>query len=111
MLMRTSALLGATLCTGLLIGTPASAQSANEAQCPEGEHELVIVSWGGSWETAQEKAYYQPFMQACPTVTIVQESSNEAVAKIRAQNEAGNVTWDLVDTLVSDALASATKVW
>jgi putative spermidine/putrescine transport system substrate-binding protein len=105
MLMRISALLGATLCTGLLIGTSASAQSADEAQCPEGEHELVIVSWGGSWEQAQEKAYYTPFMQACPNVTIVQESSsNEAVAKIRAQSEAGNVTWDLVDTLVSDAL-------
>jgi putative spermidine/putrescine transport system substrate-binding protein len=32
------------------------------------------------------------------------ESSNEAVAKLRAMNEAGNVTWDVVDVVASDAI-------
>jgi putative spermidine/putrescine transport system substrate-binding protein len=32
------------------------------------------------------------------------ESSAEAVAKLRAMNEAGNVTWDLVDVVAADAM-------
>jgi putative spermidine/putrescine transport system substrate-binding protein len=32
------------------------------------------------------------------------ESSAEAVAKLRAMNEAGNVTWDLVDVVAADAI-------
>lgn len=36
---------------------------------------------------------------------IIQDSSSaEAVAKIRAQNESGNVTWDAVDVIISDAI-------
>ena len=35
---------------------------------------------------------------------IHDESSYEAVAKLRAMNEAGNVTWDLVDVVASDAI-------
>jgi putative spermidine/putrescine transport system substrate-binding protein len=29
---------------------------------------------------------------------------NEAVAKLRAMNEAGNITWDLVDVVAADAI-------
>ncbi|MEL6316488.1 MAG: extracellular solute-binding protein, partial [Pseudomonadota bacterium] len=32
------------------------------------------------------------------------ESSAEAVAKLRAMNEAGNITWDLVDVVAADAI-------
>jgi len=32
------------------------------------------------------------------------ESSDEAVAKLRAMNEAGNVTGDLVDVVAADAI-------
>jgi spermidine/putrescine-binding protein len=35
---------------------------------------------------------------------IWDESSAEAVAKLRAMNEAGNVTWDLVDVVAADAI-------
>jgi putative spermidine/putrescine transport system substrate-binding protein len=35
---------------------------------------------------------------------INDESSAEAVAKLRAMNEAGNVTWDVVDVVASDAI-------
>lgn len=103
MLTRATASLGTALAVVLLAGAPALAQ--NEVQCPEGNHELVIVSWGGAYEGSQENAYYKPYMAACPNVKIVQESaSNEAVAKMRAQAEAGNVTWDVVDVVISDAI-------
>jgi putative spermidine/putrescine transport system substrate-binding protein len=35
---------------------------------------------------------------------IWDESSPEAVAKLRAMNEAGNITWDLVDVVAADAI-------
>ncbi|MEM6486959.1 MAG: extracellular solute-binding protein [Pseudomonadota bacterium] len=92
----------AALMTALTAGT-ASAQAAPD--CPSGEVSLTIVSWGGAYEESQRKAYYDPFMAACPNVTIVQESaSNEAVAKLRAQAEANNTTWDVVDVVASDAI-------
>jgi spermidine/putrescine-binding protein len=109
MLIRATATVATALAAALLAGLPAQSQTQDQSQtavqCPEGNYELVIVSWGGAYEASQEKAYYQPYMKACPNVSIVQESaSNEAVAKLRAQAEAGNVTWDVVDTLISDAI-------
>ncbi|TPW33268.1 extracellular solute-binding protein [Martelella alba] len=60
--------------------------------------DLTIVSWGGAYSASQDKAYHQPYMAEHPDVNIINdESSNEAVAKLRAMSEAGNVTWDLVD--------------
>lgn len=103
MLTKTIAGLGAVAAGALLTASPAAAQDG--PQCPEGNVELTIVSWGGAYETSQENAYYKPYTEACPNVTIVQESaSNEGVAKMRAQAEANNVTWDIVDLVAADAI-------
>jgi putative spermidine/putrescine transport system substrate-binding protein len=60
--------------------------------------DLTIVSWGGAYSESQLKAYHEPYMAANPGVSIINdESSNEAVAKLRAMAEAGNLTWDIVD--------------
>ncbi len=60
--------------------------------------DLTIVSWGGAYSASQNNAYHKPFMELRPDVKIINdESSNEAVAKLRAMSEAGNVTWDVVD--------------
>lgn len=70
------------------------------------ETELVVVSWGGAYTASQQKAYHDPYMAANPDIKIVNDdSSSEAAAKIRAQAEAGNTTWDLVDTLPDSAIA------
>ena len=67
--------------------------------------ELTIVSWGGAYTDSQQNAYHEPYMAANSHVKIVNDdSSNDAVAKLRAQNEAGNITWDLVDVLPADAI-------
>ncbi len=67
--------------------------------------DLTVVSWGGAYSQSQIKAYHDPFMANNPGVNIVHdESAAEAVAKLRAMNEAGNVTWDLVDAVASDAI-------
>lgn len=66
---------------------------------------LTLVSWGGAYQASQVNAYAIPYMEENPGVEIVwDESSNEAVARLRAMNEAGNITWDLVDVVASDAI-------
>lgn len=67
--------------------------------------ELVVVSWGGAYTLSQQKAYHQPYMANNPDISIVNDdSSNGAIAKLRAMKEAGVVTWDLVDMVASDAI-------
>ena len=67
--------------------------------------ELVVVSWGGAYSKSQQNAYHDPYMKANPGVKIINDdSANGAVAKLRAMNEVGKVTWDLVDAVASDAM-------
>lgn len=67
--------------------------------------ELTVVSWGGAYSASQQKAYHDPYMAANPGVTIVNDdSASEGVAKLRAQAEVGNVTWDLLDAIAADAI-------
>lgn len=69
------------------------------------ETELVVVSWGGAYSASQQNAYHEPYMKANPGIKIVNDdSSPEAVAKLRAMNEVNNVTWDLVDVVAADAI-------
>ncbi len=65
---------------------------------------LTIVSWGGAYTESQIRAYHEPWMEMNPHVTIINDDgSANALASLRAQAQAGNVTWDLVDMLPSDA--------
>lgn len=86
----------------MLLGVACGAVMAAPALA---ETQLTIVSWGGAYSASQQNAYHDPYMAANPDVKIVNdESSAEAVAKLRAMNEAGNVTWDVVDVVASDAI-------
>ncbi|MEL6562993.1 MAG: extracellular solute-binding protein [Pseudomonadota bacterium] len=67
--------------------------------------DMTLVSWGGAYQASQQNAYVAPYIEMNPGVTAVwDESSAEAVAKLRAMNEAGNVTWDVVDVVAADAI-------
>ena len=67
--------------------------------------DMTLVSWGGAYQSSQQNAYVAPYIEMNPGVTAVwDESSAEAVAKLRAMNEAGNVTWDVVDVVAADAI-------
>ena len=67
--------------------------------------ELTVVSWGGAYSASQLNAYHKPYMEAHADVKILNDdSSPQAVPKLRAMNEAGNVSWDLVDVVPSDAI-------
>ncbi len=67
--------------------------------------DMTLVSWGGAYQASQQNAYVAPYLEMNPGVTAVwDESSAEAVAKLRAMNEAGSVTWDVVDVVAADAI-------
>ena len=68
--------------------------------------EMTIVSWGGAYSNSQQKAYSEPYAEKTGVNIINDESSAEAVAKLRAMNEAGNISWDVVDVTAADSFLS-----
>jgi putative spermidine/putrescine transport system substrate-binding protein len=71
----------------------------------QAETTMVIVSWGGAYTKSQQRAYHQPYMDANPGIIIVNDdSASEGASKLRAQVEAGNVSWDLLDAEAPNAI-------
>ncbi|MFK7751756.1 MAG: extracellular solute-binding protein [Sedimentitalea sp.] len=66
--------------------------------------DMTIVSWGGAYSKSQQLAYHDPYAAMTGVKIINDDSSAEAVSKLRAMSEAGNVTWDVVDVVAADAL-------
>ena len=65
--------------------------------------DLTVVSWGGAYTKSQVEAYHKPWM-AKTGKAIVSEDYGGGIAEIKAQVESGNVTWDVVDVELSDAI-------
>jgi putative spermidine/putrescine transport system substrate-binding protein len=86
--------------TKTLLATTALTVAAGAAIADD----LTIVSWGGAYSKSQLKAYHEPYSAKTGINIINDDSSAEAVAKLRAMNEAGNITWDVVDVVASDAI-------
>ena len=67
--------------------------------------DLTVVSWGGAYTASQVNAYQKPYNAINPGINFINDdSSGEAVAKLRAMFEANNVTWDVVNVVPSDAI-------
>ncbi len=91
--------------TRTLMATSALALCAGGLSAQEMADEMTLVSWGGAYQASQQNAYVAPYLEMNAGVTATwDESSAEAVAKLRAMNEAGNITWDLVDVVGADAI-------
>jgi putative spermidine/putrescine transport system substrate-binding protein len=83
----------------VVLGLTLAGACGGEEATPTGDEEevtLVFVSWGGTFQEAQTKAWLEPYMDEHPNVTIIQDEPTE-YAKIQAMVESGNVTWDVVD--------------
>ena len=71
-----------------------AAYAADELPACEGcADSMTVVSWGGAYQNSQQKAYSEPYAELTGASFTWDESSNEAVAKLRAMAEAGNITW------------------
>lgn len=83
-------LIGATA----LVAVSAAAASAGS---------ITVVSWGGAYTKSQVEAYHKPWIAATGN-QIVSEDYSGGLAEVKAQVEAGNVSWDLIDVELSDAV-------
>ncbi len=98
-------LLSATALTLVpLAGTMPTIASAQELpECVDCADAMTIMSWGGAYQASQIAAYAEPYAALTGITITWDESSNEAIAKLRAAQEAGNMPYDLVDAEGPDA--------
>lgn len=72
------------------------------AALPATASELVFVTWGGSYQDAQDATAVRSFTSQTGTKVKI-DSYNGGIAQIRSQVNANNVTWDVVDMQLADA--------
>lgn len=83
---------GASILALILVTAPAMADGT-----------MTFASFGGGYTESQKKAYIEPFQQETGIrVNVV--DYNGGLGEIRAQVEAQNVTWDVVDVEMQDAV-------
>jgi putative spermidine/putrescine transport system substrate-binding protein len=70
------------------------------SRCGGGEQppqrELVVVSYGGAYQDAQRKAYFETFAKKY-NVRVREETWTGDLARLKAMVDSKNVTWDVVD--------------
>jgi len=84
------------------VSTVAALALLGVASAASAQDSITVVSWGGAYTKSQINAYHKPFAEQFG-VTVNSEDYNGGLAQVRAQVEAGNVTWDLVDAELADA--------
>lgn len=68
----------------------------------EAPEPLTVLTWGGAYEASQRQAYFEPFTRATgiPIRTVGYDGGLDA---LRRHLDGGDVTWDVVDMIHSDA--------
>lgn len=82
-------LLASTAAAGFAAALPNGARAQNE--------EIVFATWGGSWEEAMRKAWFDPFEEA--TGIAVRTVSGNEYGRIEAMVRSGRTEWDVVEVL------------
>ena len=78
----------------LIAAAVAAVIAAGTTGAAEAEGTITIASWGGAYQDAQRKAWFEPTAEALG-ITI-KEDTTSGIADVRAQVMSGSVTWDLV---------------
>ena len=85
MATRTGRILGGVaVIAAMAIGTAGGAAA----------RDLTITSWGGSYQDAQRKVFFEPFQQATG-IKLIEDSWDGGIGPLRAKAE-GSPTWDIV---------------
>jgi putative spermidine/putrescine transport system substrate-binding protein len=63
---------------------------------------LTIGAWGGTIDKATKKYYTEPYTAETKNTFVYDDAPAAQLARIKAQNKAGKVTWDVVDSAGSD---------
>ncbi len=83
----------------ILLGAAATALVAGAASAGS----IVAVSWGGAYTKSQIEAYHKPWTAKTGN-TVISEDYSGGLSEVKSQVEAGNVTWDIIDIELSDAI-------
>lgn len=83
----------------MLLGAAATALVAGAASAGS----IVAVSWGGAYTKSQVEAYHKPWTAKTGN-TVISEDYSGGLAEVKSQVEAGNITWDIIDVELSDAV-------
>ena len=84
-----------TLVAAIVLGVVISVVLLRDSPTVAGR-ELVVVSYGGAWQNAQRKAFFEPFAKNF-NVRICEESWSGDFGQLKAMVESGKVAWDAVD--------------
>ena len=68
---------------------------------PAAARDLTAVSFGGAYGAAQKEHMVDPYIAATGNNVLFEDYSG-GIAEIKAQVEAGNIQWDVVDIEVID---------
>ena len=80
-----------------------AAFAAGSAMAASHAKSITAVSWGGAYTKSQVEAYHKPWTAATGH-TVVSEDYSGGLAEVKAQVDAGNVTWDIIDLELADAV-------
>lgn len=67
---------------------------------------LNVVTYGGSWLEAQQRAMFEPFTEKTGVEVNVIPNSQYALGGLRTQVESGNIEWDVIN-LRPEAISQA----
>lgn len=56
---------------------------------------ITVVGWGGNWDRAYKEGVWDVYTEQTGIPIVLEEWAGE-LAKVRAQVQSGNITWDLV---------------
>jgi len=87
-----------------MIVTLAAAAVMAGAGVSANARDLSVVSWGGAYQAAQKKVYFDPFKQETK-IPLSEESWDGGIGVLRAKVQGGNATWDVVQ-VESEELAA-----
>ena len=68
------------------------------------QESITVVSWGGAYARACVEGYHKAFEKETG-IKVNLEEYNGGLAQVRAQVEASNITWDVIDVEIADSAA------
>lgn len=77
----------------------AGSSTASDAAKPV---KLTVGAWGGTIDKATKAYYTDPYAKETGNSFVFDDAPAAQLARLKAQNKAGNVTWDVIDSAGSD---------